>query len=322
MNDIKKEFFTSRISKGEETVESTTIFNILPEYGNGKIIIYNIIPGMYLAFNDLVFKKVIINKTNSRFPNPIIKIDYCIDGTYTSNCKCNNVCVVNKGCSAYYVGTDNFMDVDFNGKKYKSINLFCYLNEITDSIEQLLGVSKEQINEYFEKLNNRNNYLVIETDIEILHIINEIRKYIKCSNIPMVKIRAIELFLLEINNYRKYNSRKKKYYRRSTIDKIYSIKNYIEENMQQHITIDNLSSQFDISATELKDCFKHVNGMGPYTHLKNYRMQRACKLLSNADYNILEIANMVGYSNPSKFSATFKKTYGVTPMKYKKSSAF
>lgn len=318
MNDIKNEFFSKHLSKKKEKIGSKTICSVVPEYGNGKIITYEIIRGMYLLYNELDIANTIINKTNKMYSSPVFKIDYCIDGTYICNCPYDKVSIVRKGSSTYYVGTENFIDLNFKGKKYKSISIFCYLNEITNSFEEIFGVSKEKIEEYYEKLINRKDYLMIETDIQISHIINEILKYIKYNNVELIKLRTIELFLLEITNYENRKIKKEKYYKKSTIDKVDIIKTFIEENMQDHITIDNLSNRYNICTTELKECFKYVNGMGLYTYLKSYRMQTAKELLVDSNYNILEIANITGYSNQSNFGAVFKNFYGITPLKYRK----
>ncbi len=116
-----------------------------------------------------------------------------------------------------------------------------------------------------------------------------------------------------------YRKIRKKYLSKLTVDKIESIKKYIEKNMQEHITIDQLAKRFDIGTTNLKESFKYLYGTGIYTYLRNYRMEKAGELLRNSDCNILEIANMLGYSNQSNFGTVFKSCYGVSPLKYRKS---
>jgi AraC-like DNA-binding protein len=44
----------------------------------------------------------------------------------------------------------------------------------------------------------------------------------------------------------------------------------------------------------------------------------AQSLLENTEYNIGEIAEIVGYDNPLYFSRVFKKEYGVSPAQYRK----
>ena len=42
-------------------------------------------------------------------------------------------------------------------------------------------------------------------------------------------------------------------------------------------------------------------------------------LLESSDYNMTEIAKIVGYDNPLYFSRVFKKEKGMSPMEYRKS---
>ena len=93
---------------------------------------------------------------------------------------------------------------------------------------------------------------------------------------------------------------------------------FIEKNADEHFTIEDLAIKFKMSKTKLKGCFKHVYGVGPYTYLKNYRLERASQLLAKSSYSILEVANMVGYSSPSKFGVAFKERFLVNPLKYRK----
>lgn len=46
------------------------------------------------------------------------------------------------------------------------------------------------------------------------------------------------------------------------------------------------------------------------------RMEKALELLERTDYTITEITFLVGYTDISHFSKTFKKYYGRSPSKY------
>jgi AraC-like DNA-binding protein len=45
-------------------------------------------------------------------------------------------------------------------------------------------------------------------------------------------------------------------------------------------------------------------------------MEKALELIESGDCNILQAAHSVGYSNPSHFSAAFKRFYGRLPSRY------
>ena len=61
-----------------------------------------------------------------------------------------------------------------------------------------------------------------------------------------------------------------------------------------------------------------------YSHSQQYithlRLEYAKQLLQDTDTPVTEIAMQSGYQNVSYFIRIFKKTYGVSPLKYKKIS--
>ncbi len=59
-----------------------------------------------------------------------------------------------------------------------------------------------------------------------------------------------------------------------------------------------------------------IRGISIGQYIRELRMGRALELLTTHRYSILEIAHAVGYSNPSQFSAAFKKFYGKAPTWY------
>ena len=77
-------------------------------------------------------------------------------------------------------------------------------------------------------------------------------------------------------------------------------------------------NKYGISKTSLKNCFKEVYGKPIFTWRKEYRLDYSCKLINEDKYNISQIANMVGYKSPSKFTKAFKEYIGCTPSEYRK----
>lgn len=69
----------------------------------------------------------------------------------------------------------------------------------------------------------------------------------------------------------------------------------------------------------MKNCFKGIYGISIYAYLKDYRINTAALLLRQTNESITQIANRIGYENPSKFSDAFKKNMGMLPSEYRKS---
>lgn len=93
---------------------------------------------------------------------------------------------------------------------------------------------------------------------------------------------------------------------------------YLTENLDRHITIEELSKRYLMNTTTLKEIFKDVYGTSIAAHIKEHRIEKAAELLKSTDKSIADVALAVGYSSGSKFSYAFKETYGVLPKEYKK----
>ena len=64
--------------------------------------------------------------------------------------------------------------------------------------------------------------------------------------------------------------------------------------------------------------FKEYTGSTPTQYLLSLRISNAQSLLESTSYQVAEIADIVGYSNPLYFSRLFKKQCGVTPTEFRK----
>ena len=94
-------------------------------------------------------------------------------------------------------------------------------------------------------------------------------------------------------------------------------KNYIQENYQKDISLDDVSRHVDISPYYFSKLFKQEDGRTFIEYLTGIRIQEARRLLRNPGYSIKEIGIMCGYSDPNYFSRIFKKYEGVTPSEFR-----
>lgn len=96
------------------------------------------------------------------------------------------------------------------------------------------------------------------------------------------------------------------------------IHEFLLQNLDKHITIEELSRRYLLNTTTLKGIFKEVYGTSIAAHVKAHRMERAAELLTQTEATIANIALSVGYTSQSKFSAAFKESYGMLPKEYRK----
>ncbi|HCV06103.1 MAG TPA: AraC family transcriptional regulator, partial [Oscillibacter sp.] len=53
-------------------------------------------------------------------------------------------------------------------------------------------------------------------------------------------------------------------------------------------------------------------------HIRQHRMEKASSLLLDTGDSLAQIARAVGYESQSKFSAEFKKVFGMLPSEFRK----
>lgn len=93
---------------------------------------------------------------------------------------------------------------------------------------------------------------------------------------------------------------------------------YMEEHLDEPLTIPTLSRRTCLSATTFKEEFRRLYGLPVHTWLRQRRMERAAELLHTPGLSLETVAQAVGYSSVSQFAAAFRRYYGVTPGKYRK----
>lgn len=91
---------------------------------------------------------------------------------------------------------------------------------------------------------------------------------------------------------------------------------YINDHIQEKITVDDLSHVSGMHRNKLYTIFRANFGMTISEYIEKERLRRALTFLKSSNYKISEIASTMGYSNQSHFTLIFKKHYGCTPGQY------
>lgn len=93
---------------------------------------------------------------------------------------------------------------------------------------------------------------------------------------------------------------------------------YIERNYSLPLTVDKIAANAGFSKSRFMSIFKEFTNTSCKKYINKCRMESAQNLLVSTNETVLEIAISCGYNNISLFNREFKKTYGATPMEYRK----
>ncbi len=122
--------------------------------------------------------------------------------------------------------------------------------------------------------------------------------------------------LLVLGNSRYFSN----YNRESNSDVVQTVCKYIKEHLGQHITVDELAEQVNLSKFYFIRLFKRYMGVSPYQYVQIMRINRAKDLLLTSQLRISEISDIVGFSSPTRFVKFFSELTGVHPTKFRKTT--
>lgn len=95
---------------------------------------------------------------------------------------------------------------------------------------------------------------------------------------------------------------------------------YISDNMGIDITMDNISACLGLSKDYFGKLIKQKTGQSFKIIYTNIKMEYAKMLISEGQYKMYEISDMLGYSSPDYFTRIFKDTFGISPAEFRKNN--
>lgn len=99
----------------------------------------------------------------------------------------------------------------------------------------------------------------------------------------------------------------------------YAVADFLSENCEQDISLDQLADRFYLSKYYLCRIFKEITGYTVIEYTNIHRIRKAKRYLEETDMGISEIAHALGYESVTYFERVFKSHMTLPPLKYRKS---
>lgn len=129
----------------------------------------------------------------------------------------------------------------------------------------------------------------------------------------MIRLK-LETFLIElIRSNRADNSASTHYFQDLKINDIY---NYITDNFNENITLNEICFLFNTNRTSLCYSFKKTYGITIICYINQLKVKEAKKLMREGNMNLTQIAENLGYSSLHYFSRVFRKYETKSPTEY------
>lgn len=98
--------------------------------------------------------------------------------------------------------------------------------------------------------------------------------------------------------------------------KLMEIAKFLSKNIDQNYTIEDVAKEFGLSTRTLSRKFRDSMGISYVRFLRSIRITKSLELIAQNQYNMYEVAMMVGYGSLSAFSTIFHKVTGIRPTDY------
>jgi len=190
------------------------------------------------------------------------------------------------------------MKSDFLGNDFFGLSEMKNINHLFDRAKAglvFIGETKKRIGSKLELIENQ---MPFERLLSLLSILNELEEATE------YKVLNAEGFLMDLQM--------------QDNDKINTIFNYVKDNFQEQITLEEVADLVSMTVPSLCRYFKKITKKTFTKFVNEYRLVHASKLLAEKPISITEICFESGFNNFSYFNKTFQEFTGKSASQYRK----
>lgn len=158
---------------------------------------------------------------------------------------------------------------------------------------------------------------VVVPDSDTLHYFEELREALSDVNPENAaeRIRTSEGILCQMLLTARDELRR---HQRAEVSTAERIKDFIDSGLSYNMTLDDIVRHFYLNKSYIISIFSGKYGYTPKQYILDRKMQAARTMLEEDYDTIAEIADTLHFSSSQHFSASFKKSTGVSPDAYRK----
>ena len=101
------------------------------------------------------------------------------------------------------------------------------------------------------------------------------------------------------------------------VDPVSAAIHYMRENIEHHVTVDDVLRYVGYSQSHFTSLFKQSTGYSPINYFNQLKVQAACRYLDETNMRVNQICHKVGIEDSYYFSRLFTRVMGLSPTEYR-----
>lgn len=231
---------------------------------------------------------------------------------------------------AFFTGGKGSIIIENKRYSIKEGMLFYICPEVQHSIEidTTEPICIRSVHFSYTHVNFNDSKWAISDEVKMLplHSVQELKDYYHIddifkklvdswnSKLPgyefMTKTLLQQLLIAIFQNTRKQNQNY------STSLKMEKIIKYMHQNLNNRVTLTELSEMVQLSSPYLSRTFKETTGYSVIEFFNKMKIDKAKELIIEGNKGVKEVAQALGFTDEFYFSRIFKKIEGVSPSEY------
>lgn len=300
--------------------DNAHVLRIQSPTGEGYMTLYMVMKGVYVMFDEFH-----LESCESEFKNMknVFCIDHCRQGRIEHENLIGDKFYMESGDLKLGRRINHSGSIHMPNGYYYGMTIGFEIGEAEKSLKSELSGVDIDIGAIVEKFSSDKEYFIrkdslLKNDEYIDHVLSEMYNVPKEIRMDLFKVKIMELLLrLKMLDKTLYTD-DRIYIPAGQAEKIKEVHKLIIDSPGKNYTVEDLSQMFDIPESTLRKNFREIYGSPIYKYIKKFKINKAAELLkSDRSLKVSDVAESVGYDNPSKFAAAFRDVMGITPLEYK-----
>ena len=287
------------------------------ETGDAKMMLYHLFPGVEVAYMSVHMSDFDFEVFEQKEGKNYVSVHFCREGRIEQEMNQEFFYLMPGDCSiAIQKKLPKMFQLPL--KHYHGISIGIDLHVKENPLIPYLESCGCSPLDALKHICDGKEHIVLRSSEAAKKFFHELYEVAEEQRLDYLRVKMPELF------YRmKYAKTNQSYFDRNLVPRaqvelVKSVSEYITQNLNEKISVKQLTLKFGVSDTYLQNAFRSVYGMPVISFIRAQKMQSAAQVLIRTNRTIDEIAQEFGYENESKFAAAFKRIMGDLPGIYRK----